>query len=357
MSHRIRPLLAFVLVAGLALPAVSPAQQVAAAGAYTKLSVTPAAKGAAIRAQTVHRKMFAVSPAVNAAAGREGLSAAQAEAATRGVQPQRTTSGPRFPGDLFYFGGATLASTQHHAIYLQPNGQGCKVSNCWGNPEGFLRDLGRSRFVHVIDQYVGSTSNGRYGVGKGYTIAYPQDANPYTDADMITAVVAAAQQSGQVGYGHMYHVFLPPGVDECFDASYSTCYSPDNPSTWYFCAYHGSVDIQGLGHVVYSVEPYQNVGGCSVLPGSPNGSLADSTNSVLSHEVFEAITDPDGDGWWNLLNNGLFGQEIGDECSFLGIGADGFLAFDPSLWTAGEERRYATQPEYNNNTHSCTVTP
>ncbi len=64
----------------------------------------------------------------------------------------------------------------------------------------------------------------------------------------------------------MYHVFLPPGTDECFDNTYSVCYSPDHLTTWFFCAYHGFVDFPDIGHVIYSVEPYQNNSGCDEPP-------------------------------------------------------------------------------------------
>ena len=50
---------------------------------------------------------------------------------------------------------------------------------------------------------------------------------------------------------------------------------------------------------------------CHRLAGHP------PKRAPTSHETFETITDPDGTAWWNSLDNGLFGQEIGDECSFL----------------------------------------
>src|SRR6266700_5550876 len=72
-----------------------------------------------------------------------------------------------------------------------------------------------------------------------------------------------------------------------------------------------------LGTFCTVLSPFRDNFGCSSRPGTPNGQLADSTNNVLSHETFETITDPDGTAWWNSLDNGLFGQEIGDECSFI----------------------------------------
>jgi hypothetical protein len=244
---------------------------------------------------------------------------------------------------------------EQHAIYLHPNG-GCTIASCWGNPQRFLRDLGRSEFIHVVDQYTGSTADDRYTVAEEATnIDYVPPSTPSTDADMLAIVHAAASLTGDTGYGHEYHVFLPPGQDECFDSTFSVCYSPDNSATFYFCAYHGSADFTDIGHVLYSVEPFQNTPGCSTRPGTPNGSIADSTNDVLSHEMFETITDPDITAWWNSLDNGLYGEEIGDECIFLIFGSTTVYS-DPSSVTLNG-RQYAVQPEYNNAKHACTTAP
>lgn len=285
------------------------------------------------------------------------------------VKGEGVALGPvlRYPADLQFHGGATLDATVFHAIYLAPNGATCPVATCWGNPEGFLTDLGRSEFIDVVDQYVGAHGRGRYTVGDNavVTIGAPtrtatQGASTptaYSNNDMLAVVHAVAAATGETGYGHFYHVFLPPGTDECQNDSRTACYSPDDNNTFVFCAYHGSVTFPDIGHVVFSVEPYQNVPGCSVKPGTPNGGLIDSTNSVLSHEVIEAITDPDLDAWWNSSDNGIYGEEIGDECSFLAFDNQGnFLGFDPSVWQV-HGHKYATQPEYSNAGHVCAAIP
>ena len=254
-------------------------------------------------------------------------------------------TGNRYPGDLTYHGGAVVTSLSSHAVFLNPTAA-CPPITCFGDPVTFLADLGRSSFVHVIDQYTGSRAPDRYSAGAAYTVTGSLPA-VLTDADIVAVVTAAVEYSNQAGYGHEYHVFLAPGQDECFTSSLTTCYSPDIPSTFYFCAYHGSFDLPGYGHVLYSVEPYQAVPGCADTGATPNGVLADSTNNVLSHELFETITDPDGDAWTNSTSNALYGSEIGDECSF--VNATGF---DPSVWRVGG-KTYATQPEYSNLAHAC----
>jgi hypothetical protein len=269
-------------------------------------------------------------------------------------------TGPRYPADLTYQGGETVGQAQYHAIYVLNSFTGTTactestIAACWGNPEGFLSNLGKSDFIHVTDQYVGRYDSNRYTNGADAYAVFTPLPPKLTDADMQSLVHAVAVILGYpTGYGNIYHIFLPPGTDECFDSTYSVCYSPDSPNTFYFCAYHGSVTFTDIGHALYSVEPYQNVAGCTVPPGSPNGPVIDATNNVLSHETFETITDPDGTAWWNGAANSLYGSEIGDECAFI-IFTPTAVYFNPSLWRVGKHE-YATQPEYSNEGHTCTT--
>lgn len=156
---------------------------------------------------------------------------------------------------------------------------------------------------------------------------------------------------GKSGYGHVYHIFLAPEQNVCFDATFTAC------SSNVFCAYHSSAVFQDIGEVIYTVEPYNvNVFGCNVRPGTPNGAF-DDTYDVLSHELFETISDPDGTAWWNAVDGGIFGEEIGDECVFLLFDDTGrFSATDPAIVRAGDHR-HAIQTEYSNDRHACTTKP
>lgn len=295
----------------------------------------------------------------NTPVGRKTSVAAISSPPARTASPNNApdSGAPRFPADLEYLGGHIVTSMQHVAIYMNPNGA-CTIASCWGDPEGFLSDLGKSDFIHVVDQYTGSTADDRYTVANTHVmIDYKPNAAPFTDAQMLAVVHAVAAFLGTPdGYSNEFHVFLPPGQDECFNLGYKVCYSPDDPKTFFFCAYHGSATFSdSVGHVLYSVEPFQDNFGCSSRPGTPNGQLADSTNNVLSHEVFETITDPDISAWINVLDNGIFGEEIGDECSFLEFTANGVF-FDPSDVTLNG-KSYVAQPEYNNAQHACTTSP
>lgn len=251
-----------------------------------------------------------------------------------------------YPADLsHFFGGPVVKSAESHPLYVD-----C-AATCWGNPAKFLTNLGKSTFIHVADQYVGSTAENRYTVGTAGIISYPI-FTALSDNDILQIVHTAASVLG-TGYDHIYHVFLPKGVDLCFVGT-SSCYSPDNPSTFAFCAYHGSVTFSDIGHVLFTAEPYQNVSGCSTEQPSPNGGLVDSTSSVLEHETFETITDPDPPtGWIAVNSNGVFGEEIGDLCP----GVDVTLPFFKDPISIINGKKYEVQPEYSNKYHACSFVP
>jgi hypothetical protein len=268
----------------------------------------------------------------------------------------------RAPGDLTFFGGPTVPFAESHPIFLVPPGPSCMANTCWGDPNTFLEDFGHSGLSHVTDQYVGQRADNRYTLGDEFVLPFtptPPSA-PLLDADIRAIVHAAAAFSGESGYNHVFHVFLPPGQDECFSKSATFCYSPDVPASFAFCAYHNSVTFPDIGHVLYTVQPFQNVVECNVRPDTPNGQLIDSTNSTLSHELIETITDPDGDAWFNFTNVALAGMEIADECQFfvvLEVGPSAFASFgDPTTFRVGRQV-FAAQPEYSNQDHACAIQP
>ena len=89
----------------------------------------------------------------------------------------------------------------------------------------------------------------------------------------------------------LYFVYLPPGVTSLLGAARS-CHV--------FCGYHSHA-----GNIFYGVEPFITCAGCTF------GETVDSLIKVSSHELFEAITDPASNGWFD--NNS--GMEIGDICN------------------------------------------
>jgi hypothetical protein len=252
-----------------------------------------------------------------------------------------------YPADLTYHGGHVVPTAEHHLVYFDcPSGPAV----CWGNPATFLKNLNDGAFIHLSDQYVGTTASYRYPVGSAISVNETLQTNVLGQNDLLAIIHSAAVNlSVQGGYKDIIHLFLPQGVDTCFDLT-SICYSPDYPPSFAFCAYHGSVVFSDIGHIMFTIEPYQNVPGCQVAAPSPNGQLADSTASVLSHETFETITDPDGSAWWSNASLVELGAEIGDICEPMGNAMAQFM--DPVFVVNG--KNYKIQLEYSNTYHACT---
>jgi hypothetical protein len=281
----------------------------------------------------------AVQSAANGKTANSELAPTVADSSIPGVPP------PGFyPADLSYMGGPVVVTAETHNLFVD-----CQAK-CWADPEKFQGHLYGSNFIHVADQYVGSTANNRYTQGKSGVVSYPS-ITTLSDNDILQIVHASAATMG-TGYNHIYNVFLPKGVDECFVGT-TQCYSPDNPSTFVFCAYHGSATFSDIGHVLFTVEPFQDVPGCGILQPSPNG-LVDSTSSVLGHETFETITDPDPPtGWVAVSSGGVFGEEIGDLCPGVSLTQPFFE--DPVSLING--KNYEVQPMYSNKYHACSFAP
>ncbi len=270
------------------------------------------------------------------------------------VKTQSATPTIQYLEDLASAGGRVLTNVTEHDVYISVDGS-APTASTWGNPHQFLADLGLSSFVHVTDQY--TKTSGKYAPGGSLTVSNPNYGfAPLYDNDIYAIVHAAAKvlkQPGETGYERIYNLFFPPGVDIC--ATFSTeCYSPDNPATFSFCAYHESLDFADIGHVVLTVEPYQAaltlfngklVPGCSAQDPKAKDFLQSATDSSLSHETFESITDPDPPtGWTVPVSSGgvAGGYEIGDLCAYAPIEASTLNG-----------TTYAIQPEYSNLVHAC----
>jgi hypothetical protein len=278
------------------------------------------------------------------------------------------------PYDLSYHGNYVLGSAVAHNLFVNCDGT-CRT-NLNFQPGVFQHDLNADPFLTILYQYLTSPGvvdttplTGSYTKGTGAdlspTYSSPQsgDSNPYYGQLSIwLAVLNAAGPPGAPtalgggGLGHIYHVFLPKNVDTCFESPPGTsngqCYSPDNNSTFYFCAYHGAFTAtngNGSQTYLYTVEPYQDVPGCrnnlynqgplpNAVPGNPSIDPADPGYSTLSHETFETITDPLLRSWYNNFSGG---SEIGDICA----------EFDNFVTLNGHP--YVLQSEYSDLHHVC----
>jgi len=92
-----------------------------------------------------------------------------------------------------------------------------------------------------------------------------------------------------------------------------------------FCGYHGHFNYGGLD-IRYAVFPYLNCSACKLS----NLSVADMITIVASHEIREAVTDPQLNAWYDDQ-----GYEADDKCAW------------HNLYRMAEGG-FMVQPEYSN---------
>lgn len=260
--------------------------------------------------------------------------------------PHRANAAPvGYPLDMTNYGGGTMPASDAYNVYVN-----CKDERCWGHPEEFLKGLAGTPFSNLITQYTGSPGSS-YTYKGSLSVKYSHPyTNTYYSADLFAILAAAVRHFKADGLSVEYHIFLPEGVDTCFDQT-PLCYSPDNLSAFQFCAYHGAAQYNHKP-VVYSVEPYASpqvevygrfVWACQnqVLPKGVN--REDSAQaSALSHESFESWSDPlPNSGWFNAN----FNAEIGDICAYL---------YMQTIELSN--RKWYIQQEYSNAAHGCSST-
>ncbi|MGA8246572.1 MAG: IPT/TIG domain-containing protein, partial [Nocardioides sp.] len=156
--------------------------------------------------------------------------------------------------------------------------------------------------------------------------------------------------------GHLYVTFLPKHVESCFypgatNTNTNFCTLNHQLSAAY-CAYHSMAD----SGTVYANMPFpaylsgtnysctkESLGGGGPQIQSPNGDTdADVEISPLSHEMAEAITDPDvNTGWWDSSGN-----ENGDDCAYIYGTLSGTAGALYNQTVHG--KHYLTQEEFSN---------
>ncbi|HEX4598465.1 MAG TPA: hypothetical protein VH278_11800 [Burkholderiaceae bacterium] len=285
-----------------------------------------------------------------------------------------TASVPAFTGPGFYPDdlvqssppGPVITTARIFNVFINCTGA-CFATPWRANPPGvFLTNFLGSNFIHLLDQYTGSTQSGRYIFAGAIPTQYRIQSAQLNDASDISTIVHAAAASHGTGYNNIYNVFIPKGIDVCVSTTAgSQCFSPNNPANWFFCAYHSYVDFPDIGHVLYTVIPYpdqalvsngipyyvcdvgQTNPNADTTP-TPNGVLADSVASFLDHELSETITDPDINAYLTQNSLASYLSEIGDVC------VNPFFLYTPFTVSG---TLYYIQPEYSNTYHACASVP
>ena len=181
---------------------------------------------------------------------------------------------------------------------------------------------------------------------------YPQTASVagcVLDSDIQAAVsraMAANHWTG--GLNHIFFVFTPKSVGSCIDSTSNQC------AFTYYCAYHWYFPENGQT-VIYTNQPYTDTPASAPIYAhacdsgqQPNGSWADSTINVASHEHNEAVTDPEGSAWYDSAGN-----EDGDKCAWNFGTAPGPSGAQYNQTINGDH--YYLQQEWDNASSGCVL--
>jgi len=199
----------------------------------------------------------------------------------------------------------------------------------------------------------GNDTSNIYADGSGYN-ACLDDAQIQAETDSVIDANGLTRD-----LAHIYVLYLPKGVESCFNPGSTTtsgnsCTINHQPSAAY-CAYHS----QGASSVIYANLPFPvyssatgfTCGSDARFPvvESPNGNPdADVEISPTSHEIMEAITDPDvSTGWYDSR-----GFENGDECAYVFGATQGNPGQLYNQTINGNQ--YLTQEEFSNNDFAVT---
>jgi hypothetical protein len=225
-----------------------------------------------------------------------------------------------------YHGGPVMnANVTVHTIFWAPTGY-TYTPGYEALVKQFVTDAAAasgasSNVFSALPQY-GQQTSATTAVPGSYSITYStasdsiQDVDPYpatstcaspngvptclTDGQVQTEIDAVAPASER-GLGNIWFVLLPANVDECITAG--AC------GTNSFGGYHEAMNRAG-GLTVYGVIIDPIIEGVSGQGGDPQGNPdAEAAIDALAHETVEAITDPEGTGWFDPD-----GFEVGDKC-------------------------------------------
>jgi len=207
----------------------------------------------------------------------------------------------------------------------------------------FLHDVsccGSPAIVGVLTQYVGGvniTYGGSYFDATGYS-----PTGTVTDAQLQAEVRKAQSAMGWTGgLGHNFFVVTGPGEKVCDGSSCS------NTS---FCGYHGTLSDVAGAETAYASIPYPGSGCLVASTQGPTDAVTNTAVNVVSHELFETITDPGvgfGDyGWYDAA-----GYEIADKCAYIYGPISAANGQGDFVTTPGND--YLIQEEYSNAASDC----
>jgi hypothetical protein len=263
-----------------------------------------------------------------------------------------------------FHNGSVMHEVTAYLIFWLPGGHTFEPAGSDSRFEAlmaqFMRDLGGTPFYGLLSQYwdhQGSVAN-TLTLGGTYvdTTPYPHagtHGDPLSSDDIESQIDRVAHLRGwRIDGEHEIIIFTGYDVQSCANSggTRQCSFSSDGR---HYCAFHSDFESSTSGdHAIYSYLPV--LADCVQIEelsisGSPNhDALADAMINSLSHEHFEAVTDPYGDAWYD--GNPASG-EIADKCEY----RFGAIHAGGGNVTLAHAHSYLVQEEWSDRTNGCAL--
>ncbi|KAI8613826.1 hypothetical protein BC830DRAFT_1169920 [Chytriomyces sp. MP71] len=254
-----------------------------------------------------------------------GLQLMHGRRKNQGIQRTGATS-----PHLTDYGGPVIPNVEVHPIFYGD-------ANFQRETNAFYAGVTQSSWFDLL---------GQYNVGRGSAVAgisVPADLGSLDDVKDIQSLLTKLVQQGTIAptANTYFPIHFAPGIS-ITQGGQASCQA--------FCAYHGTLDVSGLGvgiqYLYYGVIPDQGgscAGGCGSDPSAVNNMF-----SVASHELAEACTDAAVGvaagtalgpplAWYDGSNG-----EIGDICNA-----------QQGTTMGGDGASYVIQKQWSNADNAC----
>jgi phosphate-induced protein 1 len=238
---------------------------------------------------------------------------------------------------------------------FEPDGNSSRFEHLM---EQYFQDVGGTPFYNILTQYYdnqGGPVRNVVTLGGSFvdTQPYPQAgtiSDPLLDGDIvheIDRVLDAKNGAWVTDDDHMVFVFTGLNVQECSGQTANDgCTFTSHNAEADFCAYHSNSFNNNL---IYAYIPV--VGGCLDTPTftTPNhDQIADAIISIVSHEQFEAVSNPTLGGWFDgTASEG----EMADKC----VRIYGPLSGSDGNVTLANGHHYLAQEEWSLRDQACVL--
>jgi len=231
------------------------------------------------------------------------------------------TAGATTVSNLVKHAGNAMPVTKIYSIFWGPS---FTATNYQSNVNTFLSKIGSSPYDSVTTQYMPNPSVAN---SMSFVRTFTDLTTPPTTAPTTASILA-----------EVYKVVVTNSAQAIDPQGLYMVFTNNIPSKINYCAWHGAGSVNKGATFTIAYQPYLgSASGCSAsfLTGyrPVTNTAVDAVANVASHEIYETITDPLLNAWYDSAN-----AEIGDKC-----------AWKTATVVAG----YYVQTEWSNKLSGC----